>query len=170
VASLGAAIIALGVAFQVLQIIVSIKNKNKEGYRDLTGDPWNGRTLEWATSSPPAFYNFAHNPEVDRIDAYWYDKQKGLDVDNKPKIRTEPYQDIHMPRDTAMGFVTSVFVLIFGFAMVWHIWWLAILGLVCTIGAVIYRSFDYDIDYYVKASVVEAIETKRLQAMAGVKL
>ncbi len=168
VAAIGAAIIALGVAFQVLQIVVSIKNRNKEGYRDLTGDPWGGRTLEWATSSPPAFYNFAHDPVVTCKDAFWYDKEKGLDVDNKPIIRKEPYQDIHMPKDTAMGFVIGVFALIFGFAMVWHIWWLAIVGLVAAIASFIVRSFDYDIDYYVKASVIEAIETKHQQE-AGVR-
>lgn len=170
VAAIGAAIIALGVFFQVLQLIVSIKNRDKEGYRDLTGDPWNGRTLEWATSSPPAFYNFAHDPEVNCIDAFWYDKQKGLDVDNKPKIRTDPYHDIHMPKDTAMGFIISVFVLILGFAMVWHIWWLAIVGVICTIASVISRACNYDIDYYVKASTVEAIETQHQQEMAGAKI
>lgn len=170
IAAIGAAIIAAGVVFQVLQLIVSIKNRNKEGYRDLTGDPWNGRTLEWATSSPPAFYNFAHDPKVNCIDAFWYDKQKGLDVDSKPKVRVEPYHDIHMPKDTAMGFAIGMFVLIFGFAMVWHIWWVAIVGLVCTVGALIIRSFNYDIDYYVKASTVEAIEAKHQQEMAGVKL
>ena len=75
-----------------------------------------------------------------------------------------------MPKDTAMGFVMGTFALIFGFAMVWHIWWLAIVGLVCTVGSLIIRSFNYDIDYYVKASTVEAIETKHQQEMAGVKL
>ncbi len=170
VAAIGAGIIALGVVFQVLQIIISIKNKNKEGYRDLTGDPWDGRTLEWATSSPPAFYNFARDPVVTCLDAFWEDKQKGLDVDNTPKSQKKSYHDIHMPRNTAMGFVIGIFAFIFAFAMVWHIWWVAIIGLVGGIGSLIVRSFNYDIDYYVKASEVEAIETKHQQEMAGAKL
>jgi cytochrome o ubiquinol oxidase subunit 1 len=177
VAAIGAAIIALGVLFQVLQIIVSIKNKEK--YRDLTGDPWDGRTLEWATSSPPPFYNFARDPSVEHLDAYWETKhmdvfwehkKRGLDVDEKPLIRTEPYHDIHMPKNTAVGFIMSGFALVFGFAMVWHIWWLAIVGLVCMVGSLIFRACDYDIDYYVKASTVEEIETKHQQEMAGAKL
>ena len=75
-----------------------------------------------------------------------------------------------MPRNTAMGFVIGIFAFIFAFAMVWHIWWVAIIGLVGGIGSLIVRSFNYDIDYYVKASEVEAIETKHQQEMAGAKL
>ncbi|MDX2346140.1 MAG: cytochrome o ubiquinol oxidase subunit I [Legionella sp.] len=165
VAAIGAGIIALGVVFQVLQIIVSLKNKNKPGYRDVTGDPWDGRTLEWAMASPAPFYNFAHTPVVSGIDAFWEQKEKGLGVDNKPKTQSVSYQDIHMPRNTSVGFIMGVFAFIFGFAMVWHIWWLAILGLTGTVGALIARSLDYDTDYYVKASEVEATEMKYQQGL-----
>lgn len=171
VAAIGAGIIALGVIFQVLQIIVSLKNKNKAGYRDLTGDPWDGRTLEWVTSSPAAFYNFAHTPVVTGIDAFWEQKRKGLDIDSKPKTREQPsYEDIHMPRSTAVGFVMGIFAFIFSFAMVWHIWWLAIVGLFGAIVSLIIRSFDYDTDYYVKASDVEATEMKYQQGLLREKI
>lgn len=150
----GSIIIALGVLCQAIQLIVSLKDRHKN--RDLTGDPWNGRTLEWATSSPPAFYNFAVDPVVDSRDGFWEHKQKGLNLQNQ----TGPlhYEDIHMPKNTAMGFVISGFSFFFGFAMVWHIWWLAIAGLLGALISVLMRSFDYDIDYYVKAKEVTEIE------------
>ena len=171
VAAIGAGIIALGVVFQVLQIIVSLKNKNKDGYRDVTGDPWDGRTLEWATASPPAFYNFAHTPVVSDIDAFWEQKTKGLDIENKPKTEKKvSYQDIHMPKNTAVGFVMGIFAFMFSFAMVWHIWWLAIVGLTGAIFSLILRSLDYDTDYYVKASEVEATEMKYQQGLLEVKI
>jgi cytochrome o ubiquinol oxidase subunit 1 len=69
VAACGAGLIALGVLCQVIQIVVSIRDREKN--RDLTGDPWGGRTLEWATSSPPPFYNFAIEPKVTGLDAFW---------------------------------------------------------------------------------------------------
>ena len=164
VAMVGASIIALGIFLQVLQIIVSIKDRHKN--RDITGDPWNGRSLLWATSSPPPFYNFSHDPVVDSRDAFWRQKQAGLNIHNSPKGEKPVYHEIHMPKSTSMGFIVSVFAFVFGFAMIWHVWWLAIVSLVATIGSVIIRSLDYDIDYYVPAKEVEAIETKHQQALA----
>lgn len=159
VAAIGAGIVALGVVFQVLQIIVSIKNKDKT--RDVTGDPWDGRTLEWATLSPTPFYNFSHTPVVTCIDGFWDQKEKGLTVDGKPKSKKITYEDIHMPKNTSVGFFIGVFSFIFSFAMVWHVWWLAIAGFGLGLATLIKRSFDYDTDYYVPASEVEAIEMQR---------
>ena len=161
---IGAMIIALGVFLQALQIIVSIKNRHKN--RDLTGDPWNGRTLEWAVASPAPFYNFAHDPIVDSRDAFWEQKQKGLTIQNKPAVHKEAYQDIHMPRNTGIAFIISAFSLVFGFAMVWHIWWLAIVGLAGIGISILKRSFNYDIDYFVKAKKVEAIEIEHNKVTA----
>ena len=166
VAGIGAAIIALGVVFQVLQIIISIKNKNKKEYRDLTGDPWDGRTLEWAIASPPPFYNFAVDPVVKGIDAFWEQKEKGFNIQSNPKSEKLHYQDIHMPRNTAVGFVVGILAFIFSFAMIWHIWWLGIISLVATIGTLVIRSFNYDTDYYLKADEVERIEMQHQQELA----
>ena len=152
IAAIGAAIIALGVAFQVLQILVSIKDRKKN--LDLTGDPWDGRTLEWATHSPVPFYNFAITPIVDARDAFWEEKQK-----NKPKEKPV-YKDIHMPKNTSIGFLIGAFSLVFGFAMIWHIMWLAAIGGIGILACVIARSFDYNTDYYVKAEEVEKIENE----------
>lgn len=150
VAAGGAAIVACGIALQVIQLLVSIKDRDKN--QDTTGDPWNGRTLEWSTSSPPPFYNFAITPVVHDRDAFWDMKQKGLS--------TEPvkYEDIHMPKNTGIGFIIAGFSFVFGFAMIWQIWWMAIATGLAMLISVMYRSFDYDIDYYLKAHEVEKIE------------
>jgi cytochrome o ubiquinol oxidase subunit 1 len=154
VAAGGACIVAAGIGFNLLQIGYSIW-KRKDNL-DLTGDPWHGRTLEWATSSPPPFYNFAHVPHVDSLDQFWEDKQKG-----KGWLRPSKYVDIHMPRNTSAGVWIGIFGSVLGFALVWHIWWMAVIGLVGMIGAFIARTFDQDVDYYVPAAEVERIENAR---------
>jgi cytochrome o ubiquinol oxidase subunit 1 len=156
VAALGAAIIACGIAFQVAQLLVSIKERDKN--LDTTGDPWNGRTLEWATTSPPPFYNFAKLPVVEDRDAFWDFKQKALHQAEEKTITKPHYEDIHMPRNTGMGFIIGGFSFVFGFAVIWQILWLTILSAVGMLVCVIVRSFDYDIDYYVKADEVEKTE------------
>jgi cytochrome o ubiquinol oxidase subunit I len=161
-AAVGSLIIAVGVIFQVLQFIVSLINRNKEEYKDATGDPWDGRTLEWDTTSPPAFYNFALTPTVTTRDAFWEHKKEGI----KP-VDPNAYEDIHMPKNSSLGFIISVFAFLFGFGIIWHMMWLVAVGLLgCFIG-VMARSFDYNIDYYVSASEVAAIEAARYQAIEG---
>jgi cytochrome o ubiquinol oxidase subunit 1 len=123
VAEVGAVIILCGIVATIAQLVVSIRTR--ESRRDRTGDPWNGRTLEWSTSSPPPAYNFAVLPQVGSLDAFWAMKQRGQVV---PPQRYEP---IEMPANSANGFVTAFFAVVTGFAMIWHIGWLAVLGLVC---------------------------------------
>jgi cytochrome o ubiquinol oxidase subunit 1 len=121
VAELGAVIIFLGILCQIAQLYVSIRTRAQR--RDVTGDPWNGRTLEWATSSPPPAYNFAVLPRVETLDAFAEMKRRGLST-------AEPiYQTIEMPRSSATGFITAFFAVVTGFALIWHIWWAVILGL-----------------------------------------
>ena len=159
VAAIGAVIIACGIVFQILQIIVSIKNR--EIYRDTTGDAWDGRTLEWSIPSPPPIYNFAVVPHADAIDAFWVMKQKNT-------LQTPAhYEDIHMPRNTGAGFLIGVCAGIFGFAAVWHIYWLAIAGLVAVLAVSIARTFDMDTDYYIRADEVREIESKARLAEQG---
>lgn len=154
VAAIGVAIIAAGVGFQVLQLIISIKNRKSN--KDLTGDPWDGRTLEWSTSSPPPFYNFAFTPKVDCIDSFWYDKQKSIGA-----VKNTNYEDIHMPKNTWEGLAIGVLSFALGFAIVWHIWWLLVAVFILMIIALVCRVFNYDIDYYVKASEVATEEMKQ---------
>lgn len=159
VAAIGAVIIGCGVVFQVLQLVVSIKNREK--YKDVTGDPWNGRTLEWSIPSPAPYYNFAVTPVVDSRDPFWEAKQQQLE---NPNAVVKPhYQDIHMPKNTGVGFIIAMCSAMFGFAMIWHIYWLAIAGLVGIMATVIARSFDTDIDYYINAVDVERLEASTLR-------
>lgn len=160
----GAVLILIGILFQLLQLVVSIKDRNKN--RDLTGDPWGGRTLEWATSSPPPFYNFAEIPVVTERDAFWDMKEKGTAYK-----RPAAYKEIHMPKNTGAGVIISFFSLVMGFALIWYIWWLAILGAVGVVVTWIAHSFNNDVDYYVPVDVVEKTETQHFEKMskAGVQ-
>ncbi|WP_239424120.1 cytochrome o ubiquinol oxidase subunit I [Snodgrassella communis] len=164
VAAVGAAIIALGVVCMVIQVVVSCLHRKEN--LDVTGDPWDGRTLEWSTSSPVPFYNFATQPQVESRDAFWDEKEKGIAYKKPAK-----YEEIHMPKNTAAGLVIGVFSLIFGFAMIWHIWWMAIVGFAGMIISLIAKSFDTDVDYYVPVAEIEAIESKRFDELtkAGLK-
>ncbi|MCP3040298.1 cytochrome o ubiquinol oxidase subunit I [Xanthomonas euvesicatoria pv. allii] len=154
VAAVGAAIIGMGIFLNLVQIGYSVWKRRE--HMDYTGDPWDGRTLEWATSSPPPFYNFAVLPHIDDRDQFWADKQKG-----KGWVRPSKYEAIHMPRNTGAGVYIGAFSVLLGFGLIWHIWWLAIIGLVGMIGSFIARTFDDDIDYWVPADEVERIENAR---------
>lgn len=126
VAAFGALLILCGIGFQIAQLIVSIRTRDHR--RDLTGDPWDGRTLEWATSSPPPSFNFAVLPNVKGEQPYWGMKLKAREIMHL--VTDEPqYEPIDMPRNNPTGFVTAFFAVVIGFAMIWHIWWLAVLGL-----------------------------------------
>jgi cytochrome o ubiquinol oxidase subunit I len=125
VAEVGAIVILGGIIATIAQLVVSIRTRDRR--RDLTGDPWHGRTLEWSTASPPPAYNFAVLPQVESVDAFWAMKQRG------PIAPPEQYPPIEMPRNSPNGFVTAFFAVLTGFAMIWHIWWMAILGLAAAI-------------------------------------
>nr|WP_267135510.1 cytochrome o ubiquinol oxidase subunit I [Vibrio sp. CK2-1] len=155
-AAFGTFIIFCGVLCQATQFIVSVRDREQN--RDLTGDPWNARTLEWSTSSPPPFYNFVKIPKGDEIDAFWYQKQRGEAGVEATLAEKEEYSPIHMPKNTATGMVISGFALIFGFAMIWYMWWLAAVGFVGIIVTSIVHSFNEDRDYYVSVEEIKAIE------------
>ncbi|GBQ64800.1 cytochrome o ubiquinol oxidase subunit I [Komagataeibacter intermedius NRIC 0521] len=154
IAEVGAVLIACGIVCQLTQLYVSIRDRNLAENRDLTGDPWNARTLEWSTSSPPPFYNFAILPEVHELDAFAHDKEAGIDT----RQAGGNYQPIHMPKNTACGFLIGAFSFVMGFGAIWYIWWLAAVGLIGVIATVIARSSDNDVDYYVPVSEVARIE------------
>jgi len=157
IAAVGALMIAAGIAAMLIQFAVSIWKR--EALAETTGDPWNGRTLEWATSSPPPDYNFAFTPRIHALDA-WYD-MKAAGVEHP----ATGYKDIHMPSNTGAGVILAGISTVAGFALVWHIWWLAGLSLVGLIGAAIAHTFNYKRDFHIPAATVAATEKARLSQL-----
>ncbi|MDB5181321.1 MAG: cytochrome ubiquinol oxidase subunit [Candidatus Saccharibacteria bacterium] len=150
----GGFVIATGVALQIVQIIASAIEKRR--LRDTTGDPWDGRSLEWATPSPAPFYNFAAIPQVTSRDAFWEMKKQGL-----PK---PVYEDIVMPKNTAAGIYISILAFLAGFGFVWDIFWLAGLSILGIIICVIVRTFNEHTEYTIPAAEVEKLEEARARA------
>jgi cytochrome o ubiquinol oxidase subunit 1 len=149
VAAIGAIIIALGIFLQVVQMVVSIRNRHHN--RDVTGDPWGGRTLEWSTQSPPPSYNFAVLPRVHARDAYWHMRQSGIEHETH-------YEDIMSPKNSGIGAAIALCAFLVGFAVIWHIWWLAALGVVGALASIIVRTFTEGTEYVIPSSVVRAQE------------
>jgi cytochrome o ubiquinol oxidase subunit I len=142
VAEAGAVIVMAGIICQVVQLVVSVRHR--ESLRDTAGDPWNGRNLEWATASPPPAWNFAVLPRADEIDAFWAKKQRVL-AKRDVAGRQRRYETIEMPKSSPAGFVTAFFAVIIGFALIWHIWWMAgvgLLGATVTWLAFMFRTHD----------------------------
>ncbi|QHG66960.1 cytochrome o ubiquinol oxidase subunit I [Pseudomonas putida] len=159
VAVVGAVLILFGIACQLIQIVVSIRDREQN--LDVTGDPWGGRTLEWSTSSPPPFYNFAHMPEKVGLDCWNEAKEAGVAYKVPGK-----YEAIHMPNNTATGLFMGLFLTVFGFAFIWHIWWLVGASLLATIAVFVRHAARDDQGYMVPAEEVARIEGERLKALA----
>jgi cytochrome o ubiquinol oxidase subunit 1 len=158
-AAVGAVLIALGIAAMLIQFGVSFVRR--ESLRDTTGDPWNGRTLEWSTSSPPPAYNFAFTPRVHDTDA-WYDMKKAGYA--RP---LEGFRPIHMPKNTAAGFVLAMLASACGFALIWHMWLPVAASFAALILATIVHTFNYKRDYYVPADEVVRTEEARTRGLVG---
>ncbi|WFU09037.1 cytochrome o ubiquinol oxidase subunit I [Rhizobium sp. CB3090] len=159
VAAFGAGLIALGIASFLIQLVVSFMKR--EELRDLTGDPWNGRTLEWSTSSPPPAYNFAFTPIVYDHDAWWDMKNRNY------KRPTEGFIPIHMPKNTGTGVILGALSIAFAFGMIWYIWWLAAITFVAMIAITIGHTFNYKRDFHIPADEVVKTEGERTKLLAG---
>jgi cytochrome o ubiquinol oxidase subunit 1 len=156
----GAAVMLAGVFCQVMQLVVSIRNR--EALRDVTGDPWDGRSLEWSTSSPPPHFNFAVLPDVSGEEVYWGVKQRAIESE---RLAEEPhYEAIEMPRNSPTGFVTAFFATLTGFALIWHIWWLVIVSLLGAYATFVVFAWRDVAEFDVPAEEVGRIDRARRAA------
>jgi cytochrome o ubiquinol oxidase subunit 1 len=141
----------------LIQFAVSFLRR--ESLRDFTGDPWDGRTLEWSTSSPPPDYNFAFTPKV-------YDNDSWADMKKRNYSRPlQGYLPIHMPKNTAAGFIIAMLSGVVGFALIWQMWLLAGLGFIAMLAAVIIHTFNYQRDFYIPADEVVRTESARTRLL-----
>lgn len=145
-------LIAIGVLFQILQIVVTVIQRRKHS---VGSDPWDARTLEWSTVSPPPHYNFAILPEVSGRDAFWEMKQQA-----KTGPKTAIYETIHMPKNTSLGLWIALFAGLFAYAMIWRLWWLAILGFVGIVTTIIIRTAHDDTEHALTAKQLSQLEAK----------
>ena len=159
IAAFGAVLIAIGIGSFLTCLFVSYRKRDQ--LRDVTGDPWDGRTLEWSTSSPPPDYNFAFTPVVHDTDAWWDMKRHGF---TRPESGFLP---IHMPKNTAAGVVLAGISLVCGFALVWHVWWLVVLGFVALLATAIVHTFNYHRDFNIPAAEVARVEATRTQQLVS---
>ncbi|WP_448661485.1 cytochrome o ubiquinol oxidase subunit I [Sphingomonas sp. CJ20] len=158
IAGIGAAIIAAGIGAMLVQFAVSIWKR--EELKDVTGDPWNARTLEWATSSPPPEYNFAFTPIIHSQDA-WYDMKA-----RKAEAPTSGFKAIHMPKNTGTGVILAGLSTVMGFALIWYMWWLAAASFAGILVVAIGHTFNYKRDFYIPAETVAEVEAARAAALA----
>ncbi|CDZ26982.1 cytochrome o ubiquinol oxidase subunit I [Neorhizobium galegae] len=158
IAAIGAGIIACGIGAFIIQLVVSFLRRDQ--LRETSGDPWDGRTLEWSTSSPPPDYNFAFTPVVHDHDS-WYDmKLRGYE---RPLGGFKP---IHMPKNTGTGIILAGISIVFAFAMIWYIWWLAALSFIAMVATAIGHTFNYNRDFHIPAETVTATEDARSKLLA----
>jgi cytochrome o ubiquinol oxidase subunit I len=153
IAGVGALVILAGIVLLIAQLVVSVLEREK--LRDLTGDPWNGRSLEWAVASPPPPFNFAVMPRIEGADAYWDIKQRAL----HGELGEEPvYEEIELPRNSPTGFICAFFATIMGFSLIWHIWWLVIVGFVGAFATFVVFAWRDRTEYFIPAEEVARID------------
>jgi len=156
-AGIGIVIMICATACQVAQFVVSIRRRDE--FRDETGDPWDGRSLEWATASPPPAFNFAVLPNVHGEEPYWGIKQRAIEAQ---RLSPEPkYEPIEVPRNSPTGFITAFFSTITGFALIWHIWWLVVLGLVGAFAVFVWFAWRDVVEYSIPAAEVARLDRAR---------
>jgi cytochrome o ubiquinol oxidase subunit 1 len=159
-AGIGVVVLFVGVVCQVTQLVVSIRHRDE--LRDVTGDPWDARSLEWATPSPPPVFNFATLPNVEGEEPYWTIKQRAMETQ---QLSAEPeYEPIHMPRNSPTGVVCAFFSTLTGFAFIWHIWWLVIVGLVASFATFVVFAWRDENEYVIPAEEVARIDRARRAA------
>jgi cytochrome o ubiquinol oxidase subunit 1 len=154
VAAAGATLIMVGIILQIAQLVVSIRDR--AALADKTGDPWDGRSLEWATASPPPAFNFAVLPTVSGEDAYWSIKQRARTQTGN--VDEPHYEAIEMPRNSPTGFICAFFATIMGFSLIWHIWWLVAAGAAGAFATFVVFAWRDEVEYVISAEDVERVD------------
>jgi cytochrome o ubiquinol oxidase subunit 1 len=160
VALIGAVVIFIGIILTIVQLIVSIRTREQR--RDLTGDPWNGRTLEWSISSPPPVWNFAVLPIISGPDAFWNAKRHG-----SIRATNAPLVPLTVPKNTPLGVFVAFFAVILGFSLIWHIWWLAVLGLLGEIAVCLRHAWRTDLEDHIPVATIAQHERTHQAQVAG---
>ncbi|WP_164780513.1 cytochrome o ubiquinol oxidase subunit I [Mesorhizobium sp. M7A.F.Ca.US.011.01.1.1] len=163
VAAFGVLVMIAGAALQITQLLLSIRHRDK--LRDETGDPWDGRSLEWSTSSPPPVFNYARLAHVENEEPYWRIKQRA--IEEKSPDKDEGYEPIEMPRNSPTGFVTAFFSTLIGFALIWHIWWLAMVGFIGAYATFVVFAWRDHGEYEIPAEEVARIDDDRKAAQSA---
>jgi cytochrome o ubiquinol oxidase subunit 1 len=162
VAGVGVLIILCGIVLQATQLIVSIRSRRR--LTEPTGDAWDGRTLEWATPSPPPLFNFAVVPNVKGEEPYWGMKRKAIEA---MQLSPEPdYKPIEVPRNSATGIVTAFFAFVMGFALIWHIWWMVVLALIGAYATFVVFAWRDVVEYVIPREDVARIDRANRGARA----
>ena len=152
--------ILAGILCQVMQLVVSIRDR--EELRDVTGDPWMGRSLEWSTASPPPAFNYAVLPVVEDRDDYW---RRARLAERRSGPTVEPvYKAIEMPRNSPTGFMCAFFASFGGFGMIWQIWWLVIFAIVGAFATFVVFAWRDRTEYEIPAEEVARIDRANRRA------
>jgi cytochrome o ubiquinol oxidase subunit 1 len=160
VAAVGIVLFACALACQVTQFVVSIRQR--EALRDATGDPWNGRSLEWATASPPPAFNYAVLPNVQGEEPYWQIKRRAIETQ---QLVAEPdYKPIEMPKNSPTGFISAFFATMTGFALIWHIWWMVGVGIIAAYAVFVWFAWRDIEEYEIPGEEVARADRARRRA------
>jgi cytochrome o ubiquinol oxidase subunit 1 len=149
-ALVGTLLIFAGILCQILQLTLSIQQRRL--LQENTGDPWNGRTLEWSIPCPAPAWNFAHLPTVHARDDFHVTKQSGQ---APPSL---PYSAILLPAASGLGPIMGALAFLLGFGLVWYLWWMAAVALAGLVLCLLVRSLDDETEFLIPATTVEATE------------
>lgn len=146
---------AIGLAIGFCLIVYNVYYSTRHSSRKISSDPWNARTLEWATHSPVAEYNFAITPQVKSVEPLWDAKNRGHE------LFPGYYEKIHMPNNSGVPFIMGCIFFAWGFSFVFGMWIPAIITTIGIFACLAHRSFENDHGRYISVNEIQKTETSR---------